>query len=80
MKASVISIKAHAVGYEKVVRVSVTGDEAAELRRALAVVDRYKKLALKTAKASEKGADWTMIGYAVKTDCVLITVEQGMAG
>jgi hypothetical protein len=79
MKAKVVDSKTYAIGYEKTVRVNATPEETAELRKALAVVERYKKAAMKAAKAG-KDADWTMIGYAVKTDCVLVTIEQGMAG
>jgi len=79
MKAKVIETKNFAVGYEKTIRLSSSPEEMAELRRALAIVDRYKKAAMTEAKAG-KDADWTMIGYAVKTDCVLVTITQGMAG
>lgn len=51
-----------------------------ELRLALALVDRYKKAALRALKTTEKTADWTMIEYSVKTDCVIVTVDQGACG
>lgn len=55
-------------------------EDTNELRLALALVDRYKKMALQALKTNEKQADWTMIEYAVKNDCVVVTVNQGMAG
>lgn len=64
------------------IRIEATPEELAELRQALAVVDKFKLVALRAAHAKEgaKGADWTMVGYGVKTDCVIVTVHQGMAG
>lgn len=54
--------------------------ETDELRAALATVERYKRAAFKAMGLNEKGADWTMVDYAVKTDCVVVTVEQGACG
>ena len=51
-----------------------------ELRLALAVVDRYKKAALQAIRTREKDADYTMVEYAVKNDCVIVKVRQGAAG
>lgn len=50
------------------------------LRLALALVDRYKKAAMIALGANDKTADWTMIEYSVKNDCVIVTVEQGACG
>ena len=63
------------------VRIPGTKEQMDELRAALAVVDRYKRKAMKAGNTvKENWADWTMVGYAVKTDCVEVKVEQGMAG
>ena len=51
-----------------------------ELRDALAVVDRYRKAALKALKVSEMNADFTTVRYAVNSDDVLVMVEQGANG
>lgn len=50
------------------------------LRAALATVNRYKKAAMQALSLTERGADWTMIEYSVKNDCVVATVEQGACG
>lgn len=54
-----------------------TKAETDELRAALAVVDKWKKQALKVAP---KDSDWTMVDYAVKTDTVIVGVENGACG
>lgn len=51
-----------------------------ELRRALATIDRYKKAALKALGLNEKEADWTLVEFGVKTDCVEVWVQQGSCG
>lgn len=51
-----------------------------ELRAALNLVQRYRDAALKALNTTEKHADWTMVDFAVKTDCVVVTVRQGMCG
>lgn len=60
--------------------IQATPTQTNELRQALAVVDRWKKRALAAVGHKEKDADWTMVGYAVKTDRVIITVESGACG
>jgi len=50
-----------------------------ELRAALAVVDRYRKVAFAALKVGAE-ADWTMVDYVVKDDCVIVTIEQGACG
>ena len=50
------------------------------LRAALAVVQAYRDAALKALRTKEKDADWTTVDYAVKTDCVVVTVSQGACG
>jgi len=80
MKAEVLEKRFGAIWGKSTVRLTATSEQTAELRQALAIVDRYKKVAMRAAKANEKNADWTMVGYAVKTDCVVVTVEQGACG
>lgn len=55
-------------------------EDAKELRAALAVVGRYRTAAMRAIGWTEKDADWTMVGYAVKNDCVVVVVEQGACG
>lgn len=50
------------------------------LRAALAVVQAYRDAALRAARVRERDADWTTMDYAVKTDCVVVTVKQGACG
>jgi hypothetical protein len=79
VNATVVNKTNYAISTETKVRITATPVELKELREALRVVDRFKLRALKAAKAG-KDADWTTVGYAVKSDCALVTVEQGMAG
>ena len=82
MKATLESHKWGCVSVEYVVRIEATPEELAELRAALKVVDAFKSKALHTAKTkdSPKAADWTMVGYAIKTDAVVVTIKQGACG
>ena len=80
LKASIVDKKDGAVSSERTVKVEASTAELAELRAALATVDKFKSSALHTVGWREQGADWTMVGYAVKSDAVLITVQQGMCG
>lgn len=80
MKATVTDTKRGAIWGRSEVLVEATPDETTELRRALKIVDRFKKRAMRAAKTNEKQADWTMVGYAVKTDAVIVTIEQGACG
>lgn len=68
------------VNGSKEVIISCTKDEADELRKALAIVDKYKKVAYKALKHKEKNADWTMEKYKVKNDRVIVIVESGACG
>ena len=58
---------------------SATKEETTELRNALAVVDKWKKKALKEV-AGAKDANWTMVDYAVKNYKVIVGVEAGACG
>lgn len=66
-------------GYS-VVDVETTSSQVEELRKALAVVDRFRFAALKAAKIQEKNAEWTMLAYACKGNKVTVTIEQGACG
>lgn len=50
------------------------------LRAALAVVQAYRDAAMKALRVRERDADWTTVDYAVKTDCVVVTVGRGACG
>lgn len=82
MKHTVQDKTFNAISTKTTIRIEASPEELVELRRSLAVVDKFKSVALKAANAKEgpRGADWTMVGYGVKTDCVVVTVKQGMAG
>jgi hypothetical protein len=58
---------------------TATKEETDELRNALAIVNKWQKQALKEVPGA-KGADWTMVKYAVKTDRVIVGVESGACG
>ena len=82
MKATLESKKLGCVSVESIVRIEATAEELAELRAALKVVDKFKSKALHTAhtKDSPSIADFTMVGYAIKTDAVIVTIQQGACG
>ena len=82
---SIQRTKSAVVSSEHCVSVAVTNENAAELRNALEVVDRYKKAAMQalTHKLKfnpEKDSDWCEVRFGVKNDRVLVYVESGMAG
>jgi hypothetical protein len=66
------------------VTLAADATECHELRAALAVVDKYKKAALKAIREEKNqnpmNADWHMISYCVKGDKVIVSVKDGMAG
>jgi hypothetical protein len=66
------------------VSVELEAGEAAKLREALALIQKYEKAALKALK-QEKGycvteSDWHNIQYAVKNDRIIVKIKDGMAG
>jgi hypothetical protein len=63
-----------------VVDIEITSEESRELRAALAIVDKYKSLAVKTYGVKLSEADWNMIQYSVKNDRVLVEIKIGMCG
>ena len=62
------------------VTIDLTKEQSEELRKALAVVQRYEKQALKSAEVSKKDADWTMFSYAVKNNKVVVNIQDGACG
>jgi hypothetical protein len=58
-------------------------EEAQKLRDALAVVDRYRKVAFKALKDKHiepERSDWYSVSYCVKNDKVIVSIKDGMAG
>jgi hypothetical protein len=82
VKAHLVDHKFGAISSTDTIRIEATPEELAQLREALATVDKFKTVAYRLAHAKDgpKGSDWTTVGYSVKTDCVIVTVRQGMAG
>jgi len=80
MAATVKKIYNGPVSGELEVTIDITKDQADELRKALAVVQRYEKEALKTAKVSKKNSDWVMVSYAVKNNKVVVNIQDGACG
>lgn len=66
------------------VSLGITNEQAAELRKALDVVQRYQKAAsqayLHEYKYNPKDSDWCEYAYAVKNDKVIVSIRDGMAG
>lgn len=58
----------------------VTEEEREELKKALAIVDKYKKKANEAAKHKEKNADWTEHHFDVKKNEVKVVIECGACG
>ena len=58
--------------------------EAKELRDALAIVDKYKKAAIKAIKEETKEdpttSDWLEVHYQVKNNMVFVLIKDGMCG
>lgn len=79
MKATITEKQHGAVAGSTTVRIAAPPEDLVELRKALATVYKFEKLALQVAGES-KNADWTMVEYGVKTDAVFVTVRTGMCG
>jgi len=67
------------------VSIKITKEESAELRSALAIVQRYEKTALRAIHQEHKynptkDSDWCEIAYSVKNDKVIVSIRDGMAG
>lgn len=66
------------------VTIDTTSEESQKLREALAIIEKYKKLAFEHFKKEKKYAptdsDWHMISYAVKNDKTIVSITDGMAG
>lgn len=58
---------------------SISQEESDKLRESLKTVDEYKKEAFKALKM-DRGSDWCQTDFAVKNDCVIITVQIGSCG
>lgn len=58
----------------------ITEDEEKELKNALAIVDKYKRAANKSAKHKVKNADWTEHHFNVKKNEVNVVIECGACG
>jgi len=73
-----------AVSGQTDVSISLEPGEAAKLREALALIQRYEKAALKAIKGEKKysptESDWHNIQYAVKNDRIIVKIKDGMAG
>lgn len=68
------------IAVEQEVSIELPKAECDELRKALGIVGKYRKLALQYANHKDKNSDWTEVGFAVKSDKVIVNVRYGMAG
>ena len=66
------------------VSLGITNEQAAELRKALEIVQRYQKAGCQAYrheyKHDPKDSDWCEFSYAVKNDKVIVSIRDGMAG
>lgn len=66
------------------VSIALEPGEAAKLRDALALIQKYEKAAFKAIKGKTghcpTGSDWHNVQYAVKNDKIIVKVKDGMAG
>lgn len=73
-----------AVSGQMDVSIALEPGEAAKLREALALIQKYEKAALKAIKEEKKyspaESDWHNIQYAVKNDRIIVKIKDGMAG
>lgn len=60
------------------VHIPITKDKATELRQALKVVDKYRKIA--ETRVKTKTSDWAEFEYCVKNDKVIVIVTDGACG
>jgi hypothetical protein len=70
---------------ENQVSIDITKAQSDELRAALSLIDKYKKIAIKEYRGKykfnpERESDWCEFGYSVKNDKVLVLIRSGMAG
>ena len=80
MKTEILDQHHGVVRSHVTVRIPAKPADMVVLRAALAVVDKYEKKAMKVAGASRKDADFVMVSYAVKTDCLEARVDFGSCG
>lgn len=67
------------------VTIPLSREESDLLRSSLAIVQKYQKIANqavknKTGHDPVKTSDWCEHSYSVKTDVVIISIRNGMAG
>lgn len=80
MGIKVNTIHTSAVAIKEEVIIDLPKEECDALRKALGIIGKYRKLALQCAGHKDKNSDWTMVGYSVKNDKIIISVEYGMCG
>lgn len=80
MKVEIKTIANQAIYAKKEVSIELPKEECEVLRKALSVVEKYRKISLQCVHHKEKNSDWTMIEYAVKNDKVIATISYGACG
>lgn len=62
------------------VTLAIDQSEANELRQALKIVDKYKKVAVAALAVNPTESEWHMVTYSVKNDKVIVHIKDGMIG
>lgn len=69
-----------AVHAEQKVRISVTKEEAAELKQALRIIQRYEDLAIQNLDINPKDSEFCEVHFSVTDKVATVTLHDGMIG
>lgn len=68
------------VNCRRKVTLDITKEQSEELMQALKVLEKYKKQAISALEYDIEDSDWHMLEYTVKSDCVIVDIQDGACG